>query len=88
MASFDLKFLFLDLTLGETFAICLELLFYRKGIVQGMLKEYLSHAVKFSTFVFNNIYYNVNDKQFEAIAMGSSLGTTLANLVLECYESK
>lgn len=55
--------------------------------MQGMLKEYLSHAVKFSTFVFNNVYYNVNDKQFEAIAMGS-LGTTLANLVLECYESK
>ena len=53
-----------------------------------MLKEYLSHAVKFSTFVFNNVYYNVNDKQFEAIAMGSSLGTTLANLVLECYEGK
>lgn len=56
--------------------------------MQGMLKEYLSHAVKFSTFVFNNVYYNVNDKQFEAIAMGSSLGTTLANLVLECYEGK
>ena len=48
------------------------------------VKELLTHAVKSSTFMFNDVYY----KQVDGVAMGSPLGPTLANLFLVYYESK
>ena len=46
--------------LDETIEICLELLFYKKREIKGMLKEdikeLLTHAVKSSTFIFNDVY--------------------------------
>ena len=48
------------------------------------VKELLTHAVKSSTFMFNDVYY----KQVDGVAMGSPLGLTLANLLLVYCESK
>ena len=88
MASFDIQSLFTNIPLDETIDICLELLFNKKRKVKGMLKkhvkELLTHAVKSSTFMFNDVYY----KQVDGVAMGSPLGPTLANLFLVYYESK
>ena len=47
-------------------------------------KELLTHAVKSSTCMFNDVYY----KQVDGVAMGSPLGLTLANLFLVYYEIK
>ena len=61
MASFDIQSLFTNIPLDETIDICLELLFNKKRKVKGMLKkhvkELLTHSVKSSTFMFNNVYY-------------------------------
>ena len=88
MASFDIQSLFTNIPLDETIDICLQLLFYKKRKVKGMLKEFvkklLTHAVKSSTFKFNDVYC----KQVNGVAMGSPLGLTLANLFLVYYESK
>ena len=88
MASFDIQSLFTNIPLDETIDICLQLLFYKKRKVKGMLKEFvkelLTHAVKSPTFKFNDVYC----KQVNGVAMGSPLGLTLANLFLVYYESK
>ena len=59
MASFDIQSLFTNIPLNETIDICLELLFNKKRKVKGMLKkhvkELLTHAVKSSTFIFNDV---------------------------------
>ena len=49
-----------------------------------MLKELLTHAVKPSAFMFNDVYY----KQVDGVAMGPPLGPALPNLFLVYYESK
>ena len=88
MTSFDIQSLFTNIPLDETLDICVDMLFQNKRKVKGMLKrhvkELLSHAVKSSSFVFNNVYY----KQVDHVAMGSQLGPTLANIFLVYYESK
>ena len=54
-ASFDIQSLFTNIPMDETIEICLELLFYKKRKVKGMLrkhiKELLTHAVKSSKFM-------------------------------------
>ena len=61
MDSFDIQSLFINIPRDETIDICLELLFNKKRKVKGMLKkhvkELLTHAVKSSTFMFNDVYY-------------------------------
>ena len=62
MAWFNIQSLFTNTSLDKTIDICLELLFYKKRRINGMLKkhikEILTHAVKSSTFMFNDLYYN------------------------------
>ena len=88
MASFDIQSLFPNIPLDESIEICLELLFYKKRKVKGMLKKHVkelpTHAVKYSIFMFNDVYY----KQVEGVAMEPPLGPTLADLFLVYYESK
>ena len=80
MALFDIQSLFINIPLDETIKICLELLFYKKRKVKGMLKKHvkglLTYAVKSLTFMFNDDYY----KKVDGVAMESPLGPTLANL--------
>ena len=81
MASFDIQSLFTNIRLDETINMCLELLFYKKRKVKGMLKkhvkELLTHAFKSSTFML----------KVDGVAMGSPLGPTLAKLLFS-QESK
>ena len=48
------------------------------------VKELLTHAVKSSIFIFNDVYY----KHVDRVAMSSPLGSTLANLYLVYYKNK
>ena len=88
MALFDFQSLFINIPLDETIEICLELLFYKKRKVKGMLKKHvkglLTYAVKSLTFMFNDDYY----KKVDGVAMESPLGPTLANLFSMYYEIK
>ena len=56
--------------MNETIVICLEFLFYKKKKAKGMVKKHIkelpTHAVKPSTFMFNDVYY----KQVDGVAMG------------------
>ena len=62
------------------------LLFLFTIIVHGLKKyqfnDLLSLATKESYFIFNNILF----KQIDGVAMGSPLGTSLANTFLAYYE--
>lgn len=85
---FDIKSLFTNIPLDETIKICLELLFYKKrkvkGIMKKQVKELPTYPVKSSTFTLNDVCY----KQIDGVAMVSSLGTTLANMFLVYYEQQ
>ena len=86
MVSFDIKSLFTNIPLDETIDICVNRVFQNKRKIKGMLKRHfkqlLTHTMKSSCFVFNNIYYT----QIDGVAMGSPLGPTFANLFLVYYE--
>ena len=70
IALFDIQSFVTNLPLDETIEICLELLCYKKRIVKGMLKKHinklLTHRVKSSAFMCNDVYY----KQADGVAMG------------------
>ena len=88
MGSFDIQSLFTNIPLDETINICVDLVFHKKKKVKGMLKRNFKQLLtifnKSSCFLFNDVYY----KQIDAVAIGSSLGPTLANLFLMFYEHK
>ena len=87
MALLDIQSLFIKILLPETINICVERAFQNKRKVKGFwkchVKQLLILAVKSSSFVFN-VYY----KQIDAVAIGSLLGPTFANLFLVYYEHK
>ena len=82
MASFDTESLFKNITFDETNNICVNNVFGNKKRVKGLLKkdfeQLLASSVKSLWFVFNNVYY----QQVDGEAMGSPLGSVLANLFL------
>ena len=82
MTSFDMESLFTNIPLDEAILIALDLPFQRKKKVKGLLrrhcKQLLTHAVKSSSFISNNVFY----QQIDGVLMGSPLGPTLANLFL------
>ena len=55
-----------------------------RGMLQRHFKQLLILSVKSSCFIFNDVYY----KQIDGVAMGSPLGSTLANLFLVYHECK
>ena len=79
MASFDIDSLFTNVPLEETIDITVDKLFGKKKKYEGFSKEQfkklLSLAVKNSFFLFNGNYY----EQIDGVAMGSSLGSIIAN---------
>ena len=86
MASLDVDSLFTNIPLDETINICTESVFNESDTVEGLnkseFKELLSLATKESYFIFNELLY----KQIDGVAMGSPLGSTLANAFLCFYE--
>ena len=79
MGSLDIDSLFTNITLEETIEISTNNLFKNSDIVHSLkkseFKEILSLATKEWYFIFNNILY----KQIDGVAIGSPLGSSLAN---------
>ena len=88
MASFEIQSLLTNIPLDETLRICVDMVFEKTKKVKGTpkchFKQLLTLSVKSSFFFFNGVYY----KQIDAVAMGSPLGPTLANLFLVYHERK
>ena len=86
MGSLDVDSLFANVPLEETINICCDTLFKETDIYEGYskseFKTLLSLGSKESYFFFNEVLY----KQKDGVAMGSSLGRTLANAFLSHYE--
>ena len=74
MASLNVESLFTNVPLDETIKICIDELFK---------PEMLSLTLKESIILFDNKYYS----QMDGVAMGSPLGTRLANIFLCYHES-
>ena len=87
MASLDVDSLFTNIPLEETINICVDQLFLNNDKVNDLSKtefhRLLSLVTAESYFIFYGEYY----KQLDGVAMGSSLGPTLANAFL-CYHEK
>ena len=86
MGSLDVDSLFTNIPLDETIDICINLLFENTDNIEGFekseLKQLLCLATKESYFIFNSLLY----KQVDSVAMGSSLGPSLANVFLSYHE--
>ena len=82
MGSLDVDSLFTNILLDETIDIRVNQLFENTDTVEGFkkseLKQLLCLDTKESYFIFNGLLY----KQIDGIAMGSSLGPSLANAFL------
>ena len=85
-ASLELESLFTNIPLGETIKDCVNDLFsnnfYRRKLSRKDLYELLKLATTKSSFIFDHKLY----KQIGRVAMGSPLGSTLANAFLSHYE--
>ena len=88
MGNLDVNSLFINIALKETINICNSLLYNNVDVIEGINKSefenLLSLATQESYFMFNDILY----KQKDGVAMGSPLGTTIANVFLSFYEMK
>ena len=88
MDSLDVDSLFTNIPPKETINICINLLYENEDVIQNMnkseFKNPLSLAAQESYFIFNYVLY----KQKDGMAMGLSLGPTMANVFLSFYEIK
>ena len=87
MASFDIESLFTNISLQETIDLCVEILFQDRTHVDNLWKdsfrELLTRILYESLILFDQEFC----KQHDGVAMGSLLGSTLANVFL-CYHEK
>ena len=82
MGRLDVDSLFINILLEETINICANTLFENTekiNLSKIEFKELLSPFTKESHFIFNWKLY----KQVDGVAMGLSLGPTLASVLLE-----
>ena len=82
MCSLDVDSLFTNIPLDETIDIYINQQFENTDTVE--LKQLLYLAKKDSYFIFNGLPY----QQTDGVAMGSPLGTSLANAFLSYHEKK
>ena len=86
MGSLYVDSLFINIPSVETIEICTNELFKESETIKGLrkteFKGLLSLATKESHFIFDETLY----KQIDGVAMGSSLGPTLANAFLVYHE--
>ena len=84
MTSFDIDSLFTNISLEETINICVDRLFENNTKVNNLTKESFRSLLELATldcfFIFDGKCY----RQKDGVAMGSSLGATLTNVLL-CY---
>ena len=88
MGRLDVDSLFTNIPLEETINICTNLVYNNEDVIEGInkseFKNLLSLATQESYFIFNHVLY----KQKDGVAMGSPLGSTMANVFLSFYEVK
>ena len=88
MARLDAESRFTNLHLEETFENCVNDLFFDKSMIDNLTKQdsydLLSAAAKESFFIFDNSLY----LQIDGVAMGSFLGSTLANAFMCQYKKE
>ena len=88
MGRLDVDSLFTNVPLEETINICNNLLYDNEDVIKSInkseFKNLLSLASQESPFIFNNVLY----KQKDGMAMGLSLGPTMANVFSSFYEIK
>ena len=86
MASFDVESLFTNIPLKEAVDLCVDILFYDRTNIDGIMKDYFHDLVTIcmseSLVLFDGEYY----KQIDGVAMGSPLGPTFENIFLCFYE--
>ena len=86
--SCDVSSLFTNVPLDETIKICSEALYDQSDIQPVIPKDVFVELMKSATpsveFSFNNTMY----KQTDGVAMGPTLGPTLANICVGYYEEK
>ena len=87
MDNFEIESLFTNISLQETIDLYVENLFEDKTHVDNLSKdsfrELLTRTMSESLILFDQDFY----KQHDGVAMGSPLGSTLANVFL-CYHEK
>ena len=97
MASLDVESLFINIPLGETISVCCDTLFSNNAKVNNInridFETLLRAALQNNFFNFEGKIYkqidghnNNNKIQSDGVAMGSPLGTTLANAFLCFHE--
>ena len=88
LCSFNIYSLFTNVPLTKTIEICTKTLYDSHLPTPVISKHVFIELMKTATtsveFSFNNIMY----RQFDGVAMGSSLGPALANIFVGYYESK
>ena len=88
MASLDIESLFTNTPLEETIDNIINDLFSTKDKVHNFEREKLQQLITFAAYdsfsIFDGEYYT----QIDSVAMGSSLGPTLANAFLCHFEKK
>ena len=87
MASFDVESLFPNIPLQETIDLCVKNLFqdrtHADNLSKDSFRELLTRTMSESLILFDQQFY----KQHDGVAIGSPLGSTLANVFL-CYHEK
>ena len=87
LLSYDVTSLFTNISLQETIDIAINLIFNHNpnlNITRKELKKHFLFATSQTHFIFNSKFYN----QINGVAMGSSLASVLANIVMGFHESK
>ena len=88
MASLDIESLFTNIPLNEVIDICIDDLFCDTNTIQNLdrndMRELLNLAAYESFFIFDQVMY----KQIDGVAMGSPLGSILANAFLCHFEKQ
>ena len=86
MASFDVKSLFTNICLTETIGLCVENLYRNQTHIDNLSQCPFSRLLEMTmheSFIFDQKYY----KQYDGVAMGSPLESTLANVFICHFES-
>ena len=88
MGSLDIDSLATNIPLEETIIICTNLIYNNVDVIEGInkfeFKNLLSLSMQELYFLFDDVLY----KWKNGVAMGSPLGSTMANFFLSFYEVK
>ena len=88
MGSLDNDSLFTIIPLDEAINFFTNTVHSEQDVIQGINKEEFRNLLLLATKEFYLIFNEVVYKQHDGVAMGSSLGPTLANAFLCFYEKK